>query len=196
MRRRVSSSSSRSVSCDVRLSTACSRSSMPCSRAASTRSHTSVGLRRLVAAEDQVGPRAVRALGAQLLRERAARLRRERVGRVEDRLRGAVVALQRDHRRVGEVVGELQDVLGRSGAPAVDRLEVVADRGHVAPLARAARARCRPAARSRPGTRRSARGRTPVSIVRPDHLVARPVRASTGAGRRGRARPSARLRAV
>ena len=94
-----------------------------------------VRLRCFVAAEDQVRSRAVLTLAAQLLGERPRRLRGERVRHVEDRLGGAVVALQRDDRRVGEVGGELQDVLGGRGAPAVDGLQVIADGGDVAALA-------------------------------------------------------------
>ena len=65
-----------------------------------------------VPAEDQLGPRAGLELRPQLLGERAAGLSGERVRGGEDRLRGAVVPLQRDHGRVGKVRGELKDVLG------------------------------------------------------------------------------------
>src|SRR5690606_11926645 len=50
-----------------------------------------------------------------------------RVRGLEDRRGGAVVLLELDHRRAGEVLLELLDVLDAGAAPAVDRLVVVAD---------------------------------------------------------------------
>ena len=46
---------------------------------------------------------------------------------LQDRLRAAVVLLQRDDRRVGVMLGEIEDVADRGGAEGVDRLGVVAD---------------------------------------------------------------------
>ena len=57
-----------------------------------------------------------------------------RVGGGEDRLGGAVVLLQLDHRGVGEVVLEIEDVADVGVAEAVDRLIVVADHHQVAVL--------------------------------------------------------------
>jgi hypothetical protein len=89
----------------------------------------------LVEAQDQLGRAASGALGAQGLAVRALGLRRHGVGDVEQRLGGAVVALERDHRRAREVLGEGQDVLGRGRAKAVDGLQVVAHDGDVGALA-------------------------------------------------------------
>ena len=58
----------------------------------------------------------------------------DRVGRVQDRLRRAVVLLELDHRGVGEVVLEVEDVADVGAAEAVDRLVVVADHRDVAVL--------------------------------------------------------------
>ena len=58
--------------------------------------------------------------------------RHDRVGGVEDELRGAVVLLQLDHRGVGVVALEVEDVLDVGAAPAVDRLVVVAHHAQVA----------------------------------------------------------------
>ena len=93
------------------------------------------GLGGLVEAQHQLGRAAARALGAQGLAVGALGLRRHGVGDVEQRLGGAVVALERDHRRAGEVLGEGEDVLGRGRAEAVDRLQVVAHDGDVGALA-------------------------------------------------------------
>ncbi|MDH6592436.1 hypothetical protein M2165_002325 [Variovorax sp. TBS-050B] len=52
---------------------------------------------------------------------------------VEDRLRRAVVALQRDHaRRLPELRGEIEDVAHRGAAERIDRLGVVAHHGDAA----------------------------------------------------------------
>ena len=136
IRRRVSSSSSRPVSCEVRLRTAWSRSV----HSLLARLHHPVadlgGLRGFVAAEDRArGPlpsaRSVRSrLGNARLAWAASAL-----ASVEDRLGGAVVALERHDVGLGEVARELQDVLGASGAQAVDRLKVVADHRDLAPTA-------------------------------------------------------------
>ena len=111
----------------------------------------------------------------------------DRVGDVEDRLRRAVVALELDRLRAGNVLGEVEDVRGARGAEAVDRLEVVA---------RPPSGRGRPAQAAHDVDLQAvdvlvlvdehvveARGR-----ARPDHARRPPARASTAAGRRGRAR--------
>ena len=56
------------------------------------------------------------------------------VGGVEDRLGGAVVLLQLDHRRLGEVALELEDVADVGMPEAIDGLEIVADDEQVAVL--------------------------------------------------------------
>ena len=93
------------------------------------------GLGGLVEAQHELGRAAARALGAQGLAVGALGLRRHGVGDVEQRLGRAVVALQRDHRRAGEVLGEGEDVLRRGRAEAVDGLQVVAHDGDVGALA-------------------------------------------------------------
>ena len=173
----------------------------------------------LVEAEHELGRAAAGALGAQGLAVGALGLRRHGVGDVEQRLGRAVVALEGDHRRAGEVLGEGEDVLGRGRAKAVDGLQVVADDGDVGALAaqaadevdlepvdvlvlvdeqvvdRAARAAPR---RPRPGPARASRaagrrGRSPRA-----RACARRSRRTGARGRRrgarttGRPRPAAR----
>ena len=71
-------------------------------------------------------------VGAQRLAEAALVVGDEVGGGGEDVAGGAVVALQPDHGRAGEVVLEAQDVVDLGAAPAIDRLVVVADAGDVA----------------------------------------------------------------
>ena len=59
-------------------------------------------------------------------------LRDHRVGGGEDRLGGAVVLLELDHARVGEVLLEVEDVAHVGAPEAVDRLAVVAHDRQVA----------------------------------------------------------------
>ncbi len=56
------------------------------------------------------------------------------MGGVEDQLRGAVVLLELDHRRVGVVALEVEDVAQVGAAPRVDRLVVVTHHGDVLAL--------------------------------------------------------------
>ena len=93
------------------------------------------GLGGLVEAEHQLGRAPAGALGLQDLAIGAVGLLRHGVGHVEQGLRRAVVALQRHHRRAGEVLGEGEDVLRRGRAEAVDGLQVVAHDGDVGALA-------------------------------------------------------------
>ena len=88
----------------------------------------------LVADGDELAASAVeRALGPQVLGVALAREADHGVGRVEDRLRRAVVALQRHHaRRRRELLREVEDVAHRRRAERVDRLRVVADDGDAA----------------------------------------------------------------
>jgi hypothetical protein len=91
-----------------------------------------VRLLGLVPAEYELRPAALAAFASQRFRVRALGLRGDEVGDVEDRLCGAVVALERHHLGIGEGRAEVEDVLGAGGAEAVDRLEVVADDGETA----------------------------------------------------------------
>ncbi len=68
----------------------------------------------------------------QALGDAAAVVRDHGVGRGEDRLGRAVVLLELDDARVGEVLLEVEDVADVGVAEAVDRLRVVADDGEVA----------------------------------------------------------------
>ena len=54
-----------------------------------------------------------------------------RVGGVQDRVRRAVVLLERDHARAGEVALELEDVADVGASEAIDRLVRVADHHQV-----------------------------------------------------------------
>ena len=75
------------------------------------------------------------------------------MGGVEDELRGAVVLLELDDRRVGVVALEVEDVPEVRAAPAVDRLVVVAHDAQVAVAPRRAPGPTGTAAGSCPGTR-------------------------------------------
>src|SRR5262249_57063648 len=70
-------------------------------------------------------------LGAQRLAEPALVVRDQVRGGGEDVSGRAVVALEPDDPRAGEVVLEAQDVVDLGAAPAVDRLVVVADAADV-----------------------------------------------------------------
>ena len=61
-------------------------------------------------------------------------LRDDAVGGLEDRLAGAVVLLQRRHRDVRELRGEVEDVADLGRAEAVDGLRVIAYHGHAGPV--------------------------------------------------------------
>ena len=79
---------------------------------------------------------AVPPIGEQALRLAAHVVAHDRVGRVEDVAGRAVVLLELDHRRVGIVLAEAQDVLDVGATPAVDGLVVIADDHEVLVLAR------------------------------------------------------------
>ncbi len=70
---------------------------------------------------------AVARVGVQGLAEAAEIVRDQLRGRAEDMARGAVILLQPDHMRAGEILLEAQDVVHFRAAPAVDGLVVVAD---------------------------------------------------------------------
>ena len=82
-------------------------------------------------------------LAPQALGDAAAVVGDHRVGGRQDRLRRAVVLLELDHARVGEVVLEVEDVAHVGAAEAVDRLRIVADDRQVAVPAGMRRARRR-----------------------------------------------------
>jgi hypothetical protein len=100
-----------------------------------------------------------RAVAPQILGEALGGERDHLVGGGQDRLRRAVVALERhDLRRRIEVRREIEDVAHRGAAKGVDRLRVVADHGEAAAIGfhrqqdrRLQRDWC-------PGTRRPAHG--------------------------------------
>ena len=71
------------------------------------------------------------AVGEQRLAEPAFIVGDEMRGGGEDRAGRAVVALEPDHLRAGEVVLEAEDVVDLGAAPAIDRLVVVADAADV-----------------------------------------------------------------
>ena len=81
--------------------------------------------------------------GVQRFAETAFVVRDDVRGGGEDMARRAVVALQPDHLRSGEVVLEPQDVIDLGAAPAVDRLVVVADAANVLWRCRGFDLRCR-----------------------------------------------------
>ena len=86
----------------------------------------------LVVERAQLDLVALAELAPQALGDAAAVVRDHRVGGREDRLGRAVVLLELDHARVGEVVLEVEDVADVGAAEAVDRLRVVADDREVA----------------------------------------------------------------
>ena len=102
---------------------------------------------------------AARALGPEILRESLGGARDQRVRDVEDRLRRAIVLLERHDRRAGELLREIEDVAEVRAAERVDALRVVADDGDVLVRRGTCREGCAPAGRWCPGTRRRARGR-------------------------------------
>ena len=100
-----------------------------------------LGLRGLVAHPHDARPHAARrGPRADASGTRARPAPRRAFAASSTRLRRAVVALQRHHARAREVLREVEDVRRRGRAEAVDRLEVVADRGDRRPV-RAQRAR-------------------------------------------------------
>src|SRR6185369_8022649 len=68
---------------------------------------------------------ALRTTGPEVLAQAAAVVRDQRVRRVEDRRRRAIVLLQANELRTGEIAAELREVLHARTTPAVDRLIVV-----------------------------------------------------------------------
>ena len=90
-------------------------------------------LRLLIACRDQPRQLARPIVdAAQLLAKSFRRLREHGVRRVEDRLRAAVVAVQRDDGGTGKLVREVEDVAHRRATERIDALRIIADHGHVA----------------------------------------------------------------
>ena len=135
MLRRASSSSSAALWCDARNSTAWRLSAMPSSRCAQHLVGNPPRLRRLVGHRHQARPLRRDRVAPQRLGEALAGQRDHRVGGVQDRLRRAVVALQREHpRRRREARRKVEDVAHFGGAERVDRLRVVAHHREAAPV--------------------------------------------------------------
>ena len=89
----------------------------------------------LVGGDHQRRSVAARALRPQLLGVAFFRQGDHRIGGGEDRLRRAIVARERHHRgRRAEGFGEVEDVAHRRRAEGIDRLGVVADHHHAAPV--------------------------------------------------------------
>ncbi len=74
---------------------------------------------------------AVARVGVQRFAEPAKIVRDQLRGRAENMARGAIILLQPDHMRAGEILLEAQDVVHLRAAPAVDGLVVVADAADV-----------------------------------------------------------------
>ena len=116
----------------VRYSTAISARAAPSSTQPLDLADDEARLGVLVLELAQLDRLALPELAPQALGDPAAVVRDHRVGRREDRLGRAVVLLELDHARVGEVVLEVEDVAHVGAAEAVDRLRVVADDREVA----------------------------------------------------------------
>ena len=117
------SSSSRSKEWKLeRKSTAISSSGTPSSRSSRMRWADEARLAALVARADQHRALPRRRLRAQHLRVLLRRAVDDRVGEVEDRLRRAVVLLERDDPRAGEELREVHDVAEVGAAEGVDAL--------------------------------------------------------------------------
>ena len=81
-----------------------------------------------VADRDEARPRRPDTLGPQILGEALPREADHRVGGIEDRLRRAIVALERHHARGRrELLRKVEDVAHRRGPKRIDRLRIVAD---------------------------------------------------------------------
>ena len=187
MFRRVSSTSSTSEWCPARNRTACSFSGVPRSRCSRIERHTASAWSRSSTQVRSSGSATALALGPERLLVTLRRQRDHRVGRVEDRARRAVVALELDHGRAREALGELEDVAHRRRAERVDRLRVVAHDHQAGAAGLEGRQDVRLQRRWCPGTRRRARDRSPRRSLVPPRDGAR-ARARTAVGRRSRAR--------
>ena len=106
----------------------------------------------------------------------------------------AVVLLEADHLRAGEVLLEAQDVADLGAAPAVDRLVVVADAADVAVARRRAGAATGTARRWCPGTRRRGCSGTSAGTARARRGGSAGWRRRAAAGRRSRRRSGSRSR--
>ena len=191
MLRRVSSISSGPEWLEVRNSTACCFSSVPDSRFSRMRLDDAAGLVGFVAHRDQPRLCARSSVGPEVLGETLLCQVDHAIGGGKDRLRRAVVAVERDD--VGgrrELPGEVEDVAHGRGAERIDRLGVVADHGEAAVRPASAPAGSTTAAGWCPDIRRPAHDRIGCRCRRqaPDRSWSAP---STAAGRRNRARSGA-----
>ena len=105
-------------------------------------------------------------LRPEVLRLALAVVRDDGVGRLQDRVRRAVVLLERDRARPAEVALELEDVADVGAAEGVDRLVRVADGADVPVLLRRGAAAAGTARGSCPGTRRRGCSGTPSASAR------------------------------
>ena len=187
MPRRVSSSSSRAESWPVRNRTAWARSSIASSRAASTRSHTSLAWRFRRGGTRAPAARRPRAHSTAAWESRRGPGPRRR-SRPRGSARGAVVALEQHSVGVGEQVGEVEDVAGARGTEAVDRLEVVADDPQAPAPATQSPTMSTCSAFTSWYSSTSTCSKPPAIALRSTPRPSAP--ASPAAGRRGRARPA------
>src|SRR5690606_6591820 len=89
--------------------------------------HDELGLVALVERRVDANRLTRAAVGPQVLAETRRVVRDHRVRGIQDRRRGAVVLLEPDDARAGEIALEVLQILDARAAPAVDRLIVVAD---------------------------------------------------------------------
>ena len=90
---------------------------------------------RLVAHRDELRPLGRVAVGPQVLGEALRGEIDHRVRGGENRLRGAIIALERDHARGrAEFAGEIQNIAHRRRPERIDRLGVVAHHGEAASI--------------------------------------------------------------
>ena len=94
--------------------------------------HHETGLLLLIGGGDEPGRLAPLAVRPEVLGEPLTGARDERVAGVQDRLRRAVVLLQRDHRGAVELPREFEDVAEAGAAERIDALRIVADHRDVA----------------------------------------------------------------
>src|SRR5439155_17340920 len=90
-----------------------------------------LGLLLLIARGDEPRRLSTTSLRPQVLSESLGGARDQRIGDAQDRLRRAVVLLERNHRRARKLPGEVENVPKVRAAKGVDTLRVVADDGNV-----------------------------------------------------------------
>ena len=140
----------------------------------------------LVLRRHERGRLAAGALREEILREALPRARDHRVRDVENRLRRAIVVLERDDGRSFELLREVEHVAEVRAAEGVDALRIVADDGDVPVRAPPSRGGCAPAAHSCPDTRPPARDRRARKCARRARVSPPSSRPRRGGGRRSR----------